>query len=1456
MRNAAEEILKFLQWIAELIATKNWFALLGVVIILIYCLFTPPELNIFSLFGGNSNGWLTGLFTKIDGSLPSWYLPSFVIIELGLLIGALTITIQSRPKVDYLTSEDIAERKAIKGLRPFSDKDSEIFVKLQRTQILRESLESVTSANFRFGILIGESGCGKTSFLQAGLWPQLKRESCSHQGVYIRLSDQNPIRTIAQAISDQLEISLTQLLVSESGHTLISEKSDDGTATKSFQVNSSAQFLKILVKVAETIDKPIVLLLDQFEQFFVHHKRVEQRQPLVQGMAKWYRHNPPLPIKILVSIRSDLVYQLEEFHQELGYALGPQEVFQLKKFTPDEAAAVLTVIAKSEELTFDRKFIIDLTNQELAASEDGLISPVDLQILAWMIDRQTDVDLRAFNRSSFQKLGGVEGLLQRFLKNTLEARITKIQRESAVKVLLALTDLDRQVRAGALTMTALESKLKGTVKPTAVKEAVNWLVRGDVRLITPQEQEQIISYELAHEKLIPALMQQAGKELSAADKANQLLERRVNEWLGNGRQSRYWFGPWELWQIERQLPYLVWGSKKRHKRRLLQLSRRRVYSIASGIILVTLMVTGFSVWYFLTPWGQIQQVRWQITNHLKNTNTSSTTAAQVALAYAKHGEWDRVETILQKHVARQDEDMIWFIDNVTNFPSLYENEGEKLLGQQLFSLANSLKDDDYRKYDTDKYDILQMIANDATWLGYPDTANILFQQLIDTVSSIPDDENKSHALQLIAFEAVHLKNSDIAFDLLQRLIDMASDLPNRDVQTWTRLGIAYAHAPEDKTGVVAMQLQQLIENAKKLSDDDTKSHLLKDIALTVARLGDTDIEKPLFRQLLDIATTIPDEDDRSDALLDIIQNYAPIDKTGVSATTLQQLINASDSAYRLESIGKIAAKFDNIDVNARILKQLINKAGNLADDQKPHLKDILNDTLKAYYGQIDEADTTRLTSFLRVIFEFLDENDRALVMQKITWIPRLLEDLDAEEATLLGNIASKPVYDYDDFDPTLRKLAREISLLRAGGLGYKKALNEGRIRRLLNSADDLPDELRILALEEISTITEKIDDRFSGIDSTLLPGLINESNNLYEHARSYALEEIYKILGSKVPNPDAALLTRLMDQSSLIIKNNNERRLFLESITKAASLLDGSEEDAIFLQKLFNVIKNLPDNNGFSSQNLLSLATAARRLDDADIAASLLQDLFDTAIKDSDATIPSSTLLSITNATERLKGEKLRQELLTQTLASSIQERANDVMVDIAIIYAKQGQWKKALVALKKCPDELKIIALAEILTAHAEAQNLRLIPGAVVLPTGDMGVEVKDDYLIINVNSPNKDCEHYVDWVEILTPDGALKGRTYYDPPHSKDYQGKFAFPAKIEMIDIQSSQELIVRAHYHSSGYNGQALRGSMTEGFTSVRLFGAVSGSGGQASLQRREKCETALDLPHWLLDLGDG
>jgi len=481
---------------------------------------------------------------------------------------AFILAYRSLPVKNTTSLMDIASRKIIKGLRPFEFDDADNFAKLQRETSLKECLEAISDHDFRFGILCGESGCGKTSFLQAGLWPAL--EITNHQCIYLRFTDSDPLELIRQAFGEKFSLPRNEL--------------------------EGYDFVSLLKSATSAGSKPLVLLFDQFEQFFVHQKQKEEREPFIQSLAQWFRQNPSLPVKILICLRGDFYDRLIELQKAMGYSLSPQQNFRLENFTPKEAAEIFRVIAEIEDLPIDEKFVEDLTEKELASHEDGLVSGVDLQILAWMIQGQRSAEEQAFTRTAYLKLGGIEGLLERFLLRTLQARETESRRKAALKILLALTDLESNLREGVLTADDLQTKLMGTVSSEEIQEALEWLCRGDVRLVTPVKRNLIQGYELAHERIIPALRRLIGKSLSAVDQTNQLLERRVHEWLGNDRSRRYLLRASELHLIKKQEPYLAWGTLKDEKTALLSLSQRRFWIYVAGLTFPFLSILILSAW--------------------------------------------------------------------------------------------------------------------------------------------------------------------------------------------------------------------------------------------------------------------------------------------------------------------------------------------------------------------------------------------------------------------------------------------------------------------------------------------------------------------------------------------------------------------------------------------------------------------------------------------------------------------------------------------------------------------------------------------------------------------------------------------------------------------------------------------------------------------------------------------
>ena len=112
---------------------------------------------------------------------------------------------------------------------------------------------------------MGESGVGKSSFLQAGILPQLAKEESRDRGIYIRFSNRDPIETICQTLVKELEISETSI--------------------------DHQNLLEIFSLAVKSSDKPLILIFDQFEQFFVHCKQKSDREPFINDLPIFLTQN-------------------------------------------------------------------------------------------------------------------------------------------------------------------------------------------------------------------------------------------------------------------------------------------------------------------------------------------------------------------------------------------------------------------------------------------------------------------------------------------------------------------------------------------------------------------------------------------------------------------------------------------------------------------------------------------------------------------------------------------------------------------------------------------------------------------------------------------------------------------------------------------------------------------------------------------------------------------------------------------------------------------------------------------------------------------------------------------------------------------------------------------------------------------------------------------------------------
>ena len=86
-----------------------------------------------------------------------------------------------------------------------------------------------------------------------------------------------------------------------------------------------------------------------------------------------------------------------------------------------------------------------------------------------------------------------------------------------------------------------------------------------------------------------------------------------------------------------------------------------------------------------------------------------------------------------------------------------------------------------------------------------------------------------------------------------------------------------------------------------------------------------------------------------------------------------------------------------------------------------------------------------------------------------------------------------------------------------------------------------------------------------------------------------------------------------------------------------------------------------------------------------------------------------------------------------------------------------------------------------------------------------------------VSVLSPDTGCDQFADWWEVLSPDGQLLYRRVLLHSHV----GEQPFIRSGGPVPILPDQTVLIRAHLNTSGYGGQAFRGSVAEGFSPFEL-----------------------------------
>lgn len=337
-------------------------------------------------------------------------------------------------------------------------KDREIFFG-------RESEINILVADIlvsRLVVLFARTGTGKTSLINAGVRPLL--ESKKIKTFYMRV-EQEPTEAAKSVLSKtDRAASLTTQLISAV------DSSIDSTAGKP--------------------EKPVVLFLDQFEEFFLQIKSPETRQKFISYVAQIYK-NPESGIHLVFSMREEYFYMMDEFRLEIPSIFHKNSNLRLMPLDEDQArdAIIKPAAARNVKLDLDlaNRIIEDLQKQN---DKDGIRAP-SLQIICDTLWSREDPYDRHITLQDYDELGGAQNILDKRLAEALELAlagtgliplaqnlIDKLRTDENTKYPRLFSDLVETLGTGDTALRTLVDRLKGVrlIKDTTISNApaIEW----------------------------------------------------------------------------------------------------------------------------------------------------------------------------------------------------------------------------------------------------------------------------------------------------------------------------------------------------------------------------------------------------------------------------------------------------------------------------------------------------------------------------------------------------------------------------------------------------------------------------------------------------------------------------------------------------------------------------------------------------------------------------------------------------------------------------------------------------------------------------------------------------------------------------------------------------------------------------------------------------------------------
>ncbi len=503
----------------------------------------------------------------------------------GNALAPLPATDYSRPSTSEISTISIdttpltsTPKVVPKGLRSFERQDADFFLELlpgprdreglpESLRFWKTHIEQRDAENtFSVGLIYGSSGCGKSSFVKAGLLPNLAPDVIP---IYL------------EATADETETAILNRL-----------RKGCPQLTATLDLRESLASLRRGVGIAP--EKKVLLVIDQFEQW-LHAHRDAANTDLVQAL----RQCDGIRVQCIVMVRDDFWMAATRFMRELEIRLlEGQNSLSIDLFDEDHAKKVLTAFGVAFARLPDNAGKLDKEQKEFLTqaisglANEGRVICVRLALFAEMMKS------RPWTPASLRDVGGTAGVGATFLEETFSApgappehRFYEKAARGVLKALLpeAAADIKGHMQSYSELLAA-----SGCGNRRQDFEDLVRILDNELRLITPTDPDGTQTgdestanraggeryYQLAHDYLVHSLrdwLTRKQKE-TRRGRAELLLADRAGVWQSR-QESRQLPSLWQWFSILCLTRKAKWTRPER-----LMMRQSRRYYLLRGVM--------------------------------------------------------------------------------------------------------------------------------------------------------------------------------------------------------------------------------------------------------------------------------------------------------------------------------------------------------------------------------------------------------------------------------------------------------------------------------------------------------------------------------------------------------------------------------------------------------------------------------------------------------------------------------------------------------------------------------------------------------------------------------------------------------------------------------------------------------------------------------------------------------